>query len=538
MGLPPLPRLRLGGAGRAPFRRGREFARTAADSAADVLHPLLALSRGLRVLAAGARRRWAELPGEQRGPAFFVAAACVFVVFLLPYGPLASAIGLLGAAGWAGRVRAPASPGPGADGTERLRLIYEALVPYFAATEDPDPLYRHGGDWSRPFESFDFDEDGRLTRLLLRYPAYFTDGEAESRARVEQVLYAKSGRDREYLFTWDEEANRLTLAVLPALSTTICAQRFVTAPGETVLGFTDASSVRRTLPVLEGVDDETSRARDDCDAGEAADDGAAATRDVPPVVWRTGPRSTEPHLLALGRPGSGTTTLLRSILLQALPHGDVLVVDGSGTGEYACLGGRAGVLAVECGLAGVLATLEWAGHETERRLLAANRARQFGHPPPDDVQRPLWIVLDRPSALSHVAAADGRTDPQELLQVPLRHGRAANVRVVVADQLDAAEGLSEAVRFHTRARVVLGPASLEQTTAVLGAPPPTTPVPEVPAGRGYARLGAGPVHRLQVPATPDPYDDATSEGQRRAVLRLLPGPEAGSPGERVVATRT
>lgn len=536
----PLPRLRFGGAGRAPFRRGREFARTAADSAADVFHPLLALSRGLRVLAAGGRRRWAELPGEQRGPAFVVAAACVFVVFLLPYGPLASVVGLLGAAGWAGRVRAPASPGPGADETERLGLIYEALVPYFAAAEDPDPLYGHGGEWSRPFESFAFDEDGRLTRLLLRYPAYFTDGEPEARTRIEQLLYAKSGRDREYLFTWDEEANRLTLEVLPALSTTICAQRFVTAPGETVLGFTDAFCVRRTLPVLEGVADE--RADDGSGPDDTDDtddgDGTATTRDVPPVVWRTGPRSTEPHLLALGRPGSGTTTLLRSILLQALPHGDVLVVDGSGSGEYACLSGRAGVLAVECGLAGVLATLEWAGHETERRLLAANRARQFGHPPPDDVQRPLWIVLDRPSALSHVAAADGRTDPQELLQVPLRHGRAANVRVVVAEQLDAAEALSEAVRFHTRARVILGPASLEQTTAALGAPPPTTPVPEVPAGRGYARLGAGPVHRLQVPATPDPYDDATSEGQRQAVLRLLPTPDAGSPGERAVARST
>jgi hypothetical protein len=35
-------------------------------------------------------------------------------------------------------------------------------------------------------------------------------------------------------------------------------------------------------------------------------------------------------------------------------------------------------------------------------------------------------------------------------------------------------------------------------------------------------LGAGPVLRLQVPATPDPYDDATSETHRRAVLDLLP----------------
>ncbi|MEU8827841.1 hypothetical protein [Streptomyces sp. NPDC048636] len=534
-----LPRLRPGSAP-APLLRGRDFARTAADSAADVLHPLIALTRGLRVLAAAGRRTWVELPGERRGPALFLAACGLFVVFLLPYGPLVAAVCLMAVACWAGRERAAtAASGPGPDGTERLRTLYEALVPYFSAAEDPSPLYAHGGDWSSAFDSYAFDEGGRLTKLHLRYPAYFTDGEPSSRARIEQLLHAKSGRGREYLFAWDEEANRLTLTVLPPLSTAICAQHFVTTPGETVLGFTDTSSVQRTLPVLEGA--ENAEGADDGEgggAGPGADGSAgpggarggaaaeAATRDVPPVVWRTGPRSTEPHLLALGQPGSGTTTLVRSIALQALHHGDVLVVDGSGTSEYACLAGRAGVLAVECGLAGTLATLEWAGHETERRLIAANRARQLGHPLPDDIQRPLWILLDRPSVLSHLAAADGRPDPQDLLAVPLRHGRAANVRVVVADQLDAADGLSEAVRTHTRARVLLGPASFDQAAAVLGAPPHTTPTPEMPAGRGYARLGTGPVHRLQVPATPDPYDDATSEAQRQAVLRLLPRPEA------------
>ncbi|MEU4896821.1 hypothetical protein AB0B12_30005 [Streptomyces sp. NPDC044780] len=514
--------------------RGRAFARTTADGVADVLHPLVALSRGARVLAAAGRRRWAELPGDRRGPVFFLVAACGFVLFLLPYGPLAAAISLIGAAGWAGRGGATAAPGPpGADGTERLRMLYEALVPYFSAAEDPSPLYRHGGDWSTVFDSFAFDEGGRITRLHLRYPAYFTDGDPAARTRIEHLLYAKSGRGREYLFEWDEEANGLTLTVLPALSTAIHAQRFVTAPGETVLGFTDASSVQRTLPVLTAPETGEEDAEDAGGTGSTGGTGGAGrlrkaagnepeTQDVPPVVWRTGPRSTEPHLLALGQPGSGTTTLLRSIALQALPHGEVLVVDGSGTGEYACLSGRTGVLAVECGLAGTLTALEWAGHETERRLIAANRARQLGHPPPEDIQRPLWVLLDRPSVLSHLAAADGRTDPQELLAVPLRHGRAANVRVVVADQLDTAERLSETVRSNTRARVVLGPASPEQLTAALGAPPHTTPTPEVPPGRGYARLGTGPVHRLQVPATPDPYDEAAGEAERQAVLRLLP----------------
>jgi hypothetical protein len=250
------------------------------------------------------------------------------------------------------------------------------------------------------------------------------------------------------------------------------------------------------------------------------EDGTA--RDAPPVVWRTDPRSTEPHLLVVGQPGAGVTSLLRSVALQALQHGDLVVVEGSGTGEFACLAGRPGVLAVEAGLSGALAALEWAAHETERRLIAANRARQAGHPTPDDIKRPLWIVADRPSVFGHLAAADGRQDPQKLLGVPLRHGRAVGVTVVVADHVDALESIDETVRAHTRARVVLGPVPPALVESVLGAPPPTTPLPDVPPGRGYARLGAGPVLRLQVPATPDPYDEAASEAHRKAVRALLP----------------
>ncbi|MEU9173593.1 hypothetical protein AB0D34_38490 [Streptomyces sp. NPDC048420] len=511
----PLPRILSTGS--AQIARSRELARTAADSATDVLHPLITITRGFGRLAAAARRRWAETPKDKRGPLLFLVATVVLVVALVPYGPLLAVISVMAAAAWHGRDRSQPEPeGPDESQTQRLRSLYDALVPYFSAAEDPDPLYTHGGEWEKAFPAYDFDGSGRITHLLIRYPAYFTDGEAESRARIEQLLHAKSGRGREYHFTWDEEGNELTVTVLAPLPTDITAQRFVTAPGETVLGFTDPTQVQRTLPL--GYGDEQ--------------------RDVPPVVWRTGIRSTEPHLLVMGQPGSGTSTLLRSIALQALQYGDVVIVEGGGTGEYACLTGRDGVLAVECGLAGALASLEWAATETERRLIATNRARQAGQPPPDDTKRPLWILLDRPSAFAHLAAADGRKDPQSLLQVPLRHGRAANVTVVVAEQFDSSEALSEPVRQHTRARVVLGSATPEQLEAVLGAPPHTTPVAQVPAGRGYARLGTGPVHRIQVPATPDPYDDATSEVDRQAVLALLPArttPVEDVPAEAVVA---
>ncbi|MGW2437047.1 hypothetical protein ACWCY1_10005 [Streptomyces goshikiensis] len=495
----PLPRILISGT--ASLARGRDFARTAADSATDVLHPLLVIGRGLRVLASAWRRKWAGTPKDKRGPALFLGAACVLVVALVPYGPLLALITLMAAAAWQGRARTPVKTGPSEAETERLGSLYEALVPYFSIPEDPNPLFAHGGSWDQAFSGHEFDEAGRVTRLRIRYPAYFTDGEAASRARIEALLHAKSGRGREYRFDWDEEGNQLDLSVLAALPTGIAAQPFVTSPGETVLGFTDAGSVRRTLPVLEG--DEP--------------------RDVPPVIWRTGPRSTEPHLLAVGQPGSGTSTLLRSIALQALRHGsDVLIVEGGDTGEFACLSGRTGVLAVECGPTGALATLEWAAHETERRLIAGHRAREAGRPAPEDIRRPLWILLDQPSVLAHLAVSEGHPDPLGRLQVPLRHGRAAHVTVVVAEHFDHLELLNDAIWQHTRARIVLGPASIQQTADVLGLPPHTTPTAQVPPGRGYARLGTGPVHRLQVPATPDPYDDGAHAAHRQAVLELLP----------------
>ncbi len=173
----------------------------------------------------------------------------ILVVALVPYGPLLAAITLMAAAAWHGRDRTPPAPeGPDESQTQRLQSLYEALVPYFSAAEDPAPLFAHGGDWEKAFPAYEFDGGGRISHLVVRYPAYFTDGEADSRARIEQLLTAKSGRGREYHFAWDEEGNQLTIGVLAPLPTDIAAQRFVTAPGETVLGFTDPSQVHRTLP--------------------------------------------------------------------------------------------------------------------------------------------------------------------------------------------------------------------------------------------------------------------------------------------------
>ncbi|WP_019546306.1 ABC transporter ATP-binding protein [Streptomyces sulphureus] len=495
-------------------RSVRHAARTALNGALDILHPLLTLARGTGRLLSGVRGWWLRTPKERRGPALFVTASCLLVVGLMPYGPALALAGLLATAAWYGREQAVhgGATGPDEEQLARLQAVYEALVPCFASPADAaeDPLYALEGDFERVFENYTFCDEGRLSRLRLHYPAHFEDSDPHQRFRVEQLLSAKCGRGREYRFNWDEEHNRLEMTALAPLHTGIAAQRFVTGTGEVVLGFTDASDVRRTVPVTVGGDEEP--------------------HDVPPVVWRTGGKSREPHLLALGLPGSGTTTLLRSIALQALTAGgEIVVVDGEGSGEFASLTGRRGVLGVEASLSGAVATLEWAVHETERRLLAASRAREQGRPRPADATRPLWLLLDRPAVLSHLADAQNRRDPQELLQVPLRHGRAAGVTVAVAEQLDAADELGQAVRSHTRARTVLGPVSREQAREVLGEAPPSTPGPGTPAGRGLARLGSGPVLRLQVPATPDPYDDAAAARERDAVLALLPE-RAAHPG--------
>jgi hypothetical protein len=487
----------------ASVRPVRDAVRTGADGLLDVLHPLIVLVRGLIRLTVLALRWWARAPKERRGPVVFLCAVAVMAVGLLPWGPVFAVAVVVGAAAWQGREGAKGGAAAREEAENaRLQAVYEALVPCFALRDDPDPrpLYAHDGAWERAFEEAEFGDDGRLTRLLVRYPAHFADSDPAHRLAVEQRLCAKSGRDREYRFVWEEERNRLEMTVPPPLPEGIRVQRFVTAPGEIVLGFTDAEAVHRRIPVTDG----------------------DRARDVPPVVWRTGTRTAEPHLLVAAAPGAGSSTLLRSVVIQALHHGDVVVVDGDGSGGHACLTGRQGVLAVETSPSGAVAALEWVGHETERRLSEAGRARQGARPVPEDVRRPLWVVLDRPSALGHLARTEGRQDPRELLRAPLAHGRSARVTVVAAEHFDCVDELGGALRSYARARVLLGSATPEETWAVLGAATVSPPGPQAPPGRGFARLGAGPVLRLQVPEAPDPLDEAADEAGRQAVLGLLP----------------
>ncbi|MER7771438.1 hypothetical protein [Kitasatospora sp. NPDC096140] len=481
--------------------KGREIARTAGDHASDMFAPLSVIGRGMRHHAAWAKGRWQTTPKERRGPTLFLTAAMLVGIYLLPHGLLFALVGLMASAAWAGRApKAPSAPAAPDVADVKLGALYAALTPYLCGPDDANPMYHFEGSYKDVFSSWEFDGEGRLSRLELGYPAYFTDTEPAARARIEQVVQGKAGRAREYRFDWDEESNRLRITALAPLPTDVVAQRFVAAPGEIVLGFTDEDGTARTIPVTQG----------------------GTTVQQPPVVWRTGPRSSEPHLLALGVAGYGTSSLLRSIALQALPYADLVVVDGAGTGEHACLVNRPGVHTVETSLHGALAALEWAAQETERRLTALNAARRAGSTPPEDATRPLWLLLDHPTELSELAQAEGRPDPQDLLELPLRHGRAARVTVVIAEDVEARDRITPTVRSTTRARVVLGPAGPDEARAALGAPLDIVPAAHAPVGRGYARIGNGAPARLQVPATVDPLDDEAPASLRDAVIALLP----------------
>ncbi|WP_327065547.1 hypothetical protein [Kitasatospora sp. NBC_01302] len=480
--------------------RSRDLARTAGDHAADMFAPLTLIARGLRRHTDWARSRWQATPKERRGPTLLLTVAALVGVVLLPHGPLFAVVALVASAAWSGRERKPA-PVPEPDPADvKLPALYAALTPYLAAPDDVCPLYRPDGRYQDAFATWSFDGEGRLAGLELGYPAYFTDTEPAARARIEQVVQAKAGRAREYRFDWDLECSRLQITALAPLPGNVPAQTWVTTPGEIVLGFTDPQATQRMIPV--------------------SHDGGSGHQ--PPVIWRTGARSGEPHLLALGSAGSGTSTLLRTIALQALAHGDVLVIDGAGTGEHACLVNRPGVHTVETSLRGALAALDWAARETERRLAALNAARYHGEPAPADATRPLWLLLDHPTELSELAQAEGRPDPQGLLELPLRQGRAARVTVVVVDAIEAVDRISPTVRAAARARVVLGGHGAQDLRLALGVPLDLVPAAHTPPGRGYARIGSQPPVRLQVPATVDPLDEEAPPRLRDAVIALLP----------------
>ncbi|MYV98121.1 ATP-binding protein [Streptomyces sp. SID3343] len=466
----------------------------------DTFSPVLTLTRGLRKQAAWARNWWKAAGADKRKVGAAGVAAMVLALYFLPYAPIVTVVLVLGSAAWLGRGEKPPAPEPAPDPTDvRLQAVYNGLVPYLADDHDPARIFHPGGPYQDAFRHWELDGD-RITRLELAYSPYFTDNDPAARARVERALQAKTGRGREYLYDWDTENNHLTLAALSPLPPPVPAQPYVTAPREILLGITDTTSTNRLTPIR--VDN--------------------TTRQLPPVMWRTGNRSIDPHLLAVAAPGAGKSNLLRTIALQAARDGDLVVVDGSGSGDFACLVGRKNILRVETGYQGTIEILTWLRHETQRRIAAVTHAKQHGTPVPDNARRPLWVILDEITELTESATAQGATDPQEFLDLPLRLGRAAHVGIVTSVRPAHLDRLRPALVADTHTRIVLGSLDPEVTGVVLGATPGISGGEAMPPGRGYVRIGNNAVIRIQIPYTPDPLEDDTCEADRRRVLDLLP----------------
>jgi hypothetical protein len=509
----------------------------------DVCYPLLVLARGTRRGAVLLGEWWKGSSKEKRRLQTVVAAVCLIGVGLINYGPLLLILAYLAAAGWLGRdtSRKGADPESAAH-IGRLQAVYNGLVPYLQNGDDPDQHFTPGGGYRDAFTAWEFDEQDRLLRLRFDYSQYFRDGEADSRAKVERALEGKIGHSNEYLYAWDEEGNHLDVRILPPLPDGIGAQPWPVADIEFVLGVTDPDSAGRLIPVTVA----------DPDAGEdTLTPATAAAAGVPPgftvvqlapVIWRLGSPAAAPHLLVTGGPHTGKSTAVRSLLGQALARGHrVAVVDTDQTAEYGALVGRSGVLRVTEEPADSLDLLDWFGLEVERRAErgvgairseAVRDARNGAQvadgtsadapsgagpaevpdrgaqaaegasgaaPGEADDDAPLWLFVDDLPELCAAAARLGRRDPQDTLAALARRARFARTTVVVTARQDQAAALRPALRNQLTARVALGRVDPAVSTLLFGGTLELGGAHVMPPGRGYARIGSGPVIRLQTP---------------------------------------
>jgi hypothetical protein len=486
----------------------------AKDRALDIGHPLIVLLRGSRQMTADVRTWWTEAGGmekhkEVRDIVAFLFLVCAVAVGFQPYGVLLLIAVWAGAASYLGRDGAD----PNADReTEahiaRLQSAYNGLVPYLVDDHDPDERFKPGGDYRTGFTEWEFDEADRLVGLKLQYSPFFKDGEVDARTNVERALESRIGQANEYLYDWDEEGNKLTVRILPPLPTGIPAQSWKVAEIEYVLGFTDPTSTARLIPVQlspEGTD--------------------PATVELAPVVWRHGRFAAEPHLLVAGILGSGKSNLLRSLAAQALGHGHlVTAIDSERTGLFDEFTGADGVVRIEARPEGALELLDWATAESSRRgeRLGAVTAEtsDIDDTIVPEFLKPLWVFVDELPSLAEAADRAGLADPQDRLADLMRQGRATGVTVVVSCRAERVGELYATVRNQAHARVGLGQLPPGASTALFGGTLEIGGPAVLPAGRGFARVGGGPVVRLQVPAANGPLVGAAA------------GPAAGRAGTR------
>ena len=234
-----------------------------------------------------------------------------------------------------------------------------------------------------------------------------------------------------------------------------------------------------------------------------------------------------PHLLVTGPAGSGKTTVLRSLLGQALGRGQqVAVIDVEQTDAYEDLVGRPGVRGVIDDAERALQLLDWFGLECERRAehkRAAAEAAASGDTgalPPvgvpsgpqgaavpaqggDEAAQPtLWLCIDGLPELLDAAAALGRPNVEETLAVLARKARYADVLLLTTAREERTLQLRPALRAQLTVRIAMGTVDPAVSTALFGGALELGGSRRLPPGRGYVRVGTGPVIRLQSPYAP------------------------------------
>ena len=231
--------------------------------------------------AAGRRPGGASGPRPPRTgvvPLLFLVASCVLVVALIPYGPLLALISVMAR----GRLEGPGPharrrPAPTRRRPQRLQSLYEALVPYFSVAEDPAPLFAHGGDW----------EQG-LQRLRVRRQRARSPGSGCATPRTSPTARPSPA---------PASSSCCTPSRAAAASTSSPGTRRATSSSMTRAARPVHRHRRPALRHRPRRDGARLHRRRRGPAHRCRSPDGEETRDVPPVVWRTGARSTEPHLL-------------------------------------------------------------------------------------------------------------------------------------------------------------------------------------------------------------------------------------------------
>ena len=487
----------------------------------DICYPLIVLARGSRRGVALLREWWSGSSKEKRRLQVVVVVACLIGVAVLKYGPVLLVLAYVAAAGWLGRDTTRKGADPESKGhITRLQAIYNGLVPYLQDDDDPDKHFKPGGKYRDAFTAWEFDDQDRLVRLGFDYSEYFKDGEADSRAKVERALEGKIGHANEYLYAWNEEANRLDVRILPPLASGVGVQPWPVAEIEFVLGFTDPGSACRTIPVL--VPDPDAAEDTLTPEATAARDGVPpgfVREELAPVIWRIGASGRTRHLLLAGAPSTGKSTAVRALLGQALDRGHrVAIADAGHTSDYGALAGRRGVVHAAEDPAEALDLIDLMGLEIEQSaasgpLAPPGPAAAPGGPGggPQDVtgaaegfgEPPLWFFVDDLPELCEAAQSLGRPDPQDVLAAFARRARFTRTTVVVTARSERLGMLRQPLLGQFAARVVLGRVDPATSSLLFGGTLELGGAGVMPAGRGYARLDpTGPVIRLQTPYAP------------------------------------